>query len=204
MASGGTELRPSYSNLNQQILPLEANEVRVTGFNSFTKKPIQAVIFDAASWDPVVWPRPANWVGERRPLGYADPKLTTQTSVNAACSGIFDLVSQSQYIVEFDCPKILIHSSGMPMWRGDKVNLEGWGEFPITSMVWTFISLSEVNEESNVLVSGRYTAGTIKNRGGTSALEISLQAQIQNMNRQMNKMLGNWLVADTPRAIVEL
>jgi len=197
-------LRPSYSNLNQQILPIEANEVRVTGWNPFTKKPLQAVKFDADSWSPTIWPRPANWLGERRPLGYADPKLTTQAAVNAAASGIFATVSQSQIILEFDCPNILIHSSGLPMWRGDKVNLEDWGEYTITSMNWSFVTLSEVNGEDNILINAKYTAGTLKNRGGASGLEISLKSQYEAMNRMLQKFMGPILLSYTPKVAVEL
>ena len=112
----------------QVTLEPEANEVRVTGVDPGSKRPLQAMKSDYAAQDSslLVENRPANWVGEIRQFGLVDPGLSQIESVEFVCRGLFDELSRSRVLAEFES-SMLVDEFGKPLWRGDIVELVGIG-----------------------------------------------------------------------------
>lgn len=123
----------------EHYLEPEANDIWVTGRDVRTSRPIQCHKPDTDSQDPTLAPsdRPSNWLGEIRKYGYYEPCITTQAALEQATNALFDRLTPSRKIVEFDCD-LLFKSDGSPVWRGDLVYIEGYGNFRIKSLSCDF------------------------------------------------------------------
>jgi len=132
-----TKLFPRYriTGYQEHYLEPEANDIWVTGRDIRTSRPIQCHKADTNSQDPTLAPdsRPENWLGEIRKYGYYEPAITTQAALEQATSTLFDRLTKARKIVEFDCD-MLFKPDNSPIWRGDLVYINGYGNFRITSL----------------------------------------------------------------------
>ncbi|MBS1711405.1 MAG: hypothetical protein JSS71_06745 [Armatimonadetes bacterium] len=125
---------PAYRNLQRESIEPMANEVRVTGQDPRTLRPMQSVRTDYSAQTVATPPgsRPPNWGGTVKRFALVDAGLTTQAAVDDTCNGLFAQLSKRQELVQFESG-FLQRDNGVPVWRGDVVNLEGVGDVRIRS-----------------------------------------------------------------------
>ncbi len=121
-----------FRSFRETVLEPEANDVRVTGFDPRSRRPIQAHKPDSDSQNVKLKPseRPDNWLGDIRRTGLVDPALTTQALVDWACGKVYDRVTPVQYHCEFKA-ELILDDNGLPLWRGDPIELYGRGTYRI-------------------------------------------------------------------------
>lgn len=129
-----------YWEVQTSVLQPLANDVRVTGQDARTGRPLAAHKRDLASMDPTTVPssRPANWLGRQQPYGLIDPDINSQVAVNEATKVIFDRYSALTHMVEWRSDFLTYLSSGVPLWRGALVRLHGLGTYRIESFDGSF------------------------------------------------------------------
>lgn len=129
-----------YRQYSDEVLEPEANDIWVTGYDPYTRRPIQAHKADYASQDPTtpVHLRPENWLGEVRKYGLLDDSITTGEALERAANILFDRLTTYRIIAEFTCD-FLVKEDGLPVWRGDVVRLEGLGDYRIKSFSAQFV-----------------------------------------------------------------
>jgi len=153
-----------YWTYSDRPLPIEANEVRVTGYDPRAKQVISAYSIDDASQDPTTSPssRPTNWTGTPLVFGVIDGRFTSQDACNRVVAAIFPRVSARYYISQFTS-EMLFKASGAPVWPSDLVSLDGRRDVRISAMTVEFIV-----EDGSTFVArnATYTGGAIMNRGG--------------------------------------
>jgi len=153
-----------YWTYSDRPLPIEANEVRVTGYDPRAKQVISAYSIDDASQDPTTAPssRPTNWTGTPLVFGVIDGRFTSQDACNRVVAAIFPRVSARYYISQFTS-EMLFKTSGAPVWPSDLVRLVGRRDVRISAMTVEFIV-----EDGSTFVARNvtYTGGAIMNRGG--------------------------------------
>lgn len=114
--------------MSVQIVESESNEVVVTGYDPRTKKAIGAVKRDYPSQDPTLAPsmRPDNWHGEPRIVGYINKGISSQDVANGAVDVISAKLFPPRKVLEIESEFALLNdTSGLPLWRGDNVTIEG-------------------------------------------------------------------------------
>jgi hypothetical protein len=128
--SGG----PVYRRVVLSSIEPQANEVRVTGIDPRTGRPMQSVMVDATaqSVGSLVGSRPDSWSGSIRRFTLVDAGLTAESAIDAACRSLFAALSVRQELVEFES-EYLERGNGVPVWRGDVVRLTGIGDVRIRS-----------------------------------------------------------------------
>jgi len=197
--TAGVPKTQCYDDYDEQPLEIEANEVRVTGYDPRTGKIIQAFKRDSASVAVTTAPssRPDNWVGEYRVYGYVDPRLTTIAAISRVVEFTYPRVSIRYYIGEFYAD-FLLKSDGTPVWRGDYIRLNGGKDLRISAF------RAEGYTENDTLVVRRatYTGGTILNAGGSTLAEIRHWRQMASVNKTIVKPGGELLRSLAPRDIV--
>ncbi|MEZ5163314.1 MAG: hypothetical protein R2688_06095 [Fimbriimonadaceae bacterium] len=136
-----------------------ATEVRVTGIDAQSQRPIQTVKTDyqAQNVSLPVASRPVNWVGEIRRYGLVDPSLTNQTAVDDACANLFDALTRRRIYAEFES-ELLLNSFGVPLWRGDVIAIQGKGDWRIRSFGFRM----ELESDEMVWRPAHYTAEKIQ------------------------------------------
>jgi len=166
-----------YHDWTETRLRIEANDVRVTGYDPVARRIVQARYFDASSADPTLPPdeRPDNWEGEHLPLGLWDPKITTQAAAERACGILAGRTVDRRVVCAFSAEfarKPLEDGLGQPLWKGAVVDLHGKGVYRLNTLEadWT------VSEPDGVAwgnprrrCRARYTAV----KGAGSALGVS-------------------------------
>lgn len=166
----------------QEVLPVEATEVRVTGFNPRTNLPIQAFYRDSTLEDPelAVDDRPAGWVGEKLVYGYADPAIQTQAILEEATDRLANRLTVPRIMAEWTCNFLFKSDLVTPMWKGDCLTIEGIGDFRITSI--QFSAVKDYSDENDlgawVYRPATYTGELINGtrdgwRAGTRAFGLS-------------------------------
>lgn len=113
-----------YQTYKELPLPIEANDIRVTGYNPQTRKAIHVHKVDYASQNPelTTTARPDNWLGFIKRYGILDVAFNTQDVCINVCNYLFDRLTTQRFVAEVNC-KILLDSDGVPLWRGDIVHL---------------------------------------------------------------------------------
>lgn len=167
-----------YSNVVEQIIPPEATEVIVTGFNPRLGQPdYQAVKRDAAAEDPTTPAtfRPANWVGQPKPYAWADSLITSQATANDVCEKLYDKLTKSRTMIEFTT-QFLTRSNCVPIWRGDIVSLDGTRNVRIYGMQMSFSNTYGAGEWRTA--TARYT-GEVIGEGEIPARGASMVPGIQ-------------------------
>ncbi|MDI9639702.1 hypothetical protein QPK87_04825 [Kamptonema cortianum] len=132
-----------------------ATEVRVTGLDPRTGRPVQSVKTAWEAQNPAlpIALRPEGWLGEIRRFTLVDPALTTGESVSNTCLGLFEEMTRVRELVEWES-ELLQLPNGVPLWRGDVVMIEGDGLFRINSFSCHF----EREADDLCVRSTRYTA----------------------------------------------
>lgn len=133
-----------YQEESVSVLEPEANEFWVIGIDPRTLKPIAAAQIDEAAQDVDTVPsaRPANWWGEPRPAGLFDGTVrNSETAENIAqttLATIGQLRKSREIRTEFN---MFLKEDGVPLWRGDCVELFGEGDFIVVAGPSTEIEL---------------------------------------------------------------
>ena len=190
--------RDVYYSYNERPLPLEANEVRVSGFDPRTQKAIQAYKVDAASQDPTTVPasRPDNWTGSPLVVGITDPRITSIDAATRVVTAVFPRVSARYWLSNWTS-EFLLKNDGFPIWRGDLVSLDGRRDVRVSAFTVTFI----VEDSGTVCVrSASYTGGTILNRGGSDPGAIAGQQSLANFNRSIVFPGGEFIARETSKS----
>ena len=130
-----------FRSFRQTVVEPEATEVRVTGVDPGTGRPIQAVRtdYDAQDVGALLGARPENWLGEIRRFGLVDPGLTRVSAVEQACHSLFAKMTRLRVLAEFSS-SLLVGEDGLPLWRGDLVELDGFGLWRIRAFGCRFES----------------------------------------------------------------
>lgn len=125
---------PVYRQLRRESIEPMANEVRVTGQDPRTLRPLQSVRTDYAAQTVATVPvdRPDNWGGSVKRFALVDAGLAGQTAVDAACNALFEALTKRQDLVQFESG-FLQRPDGVPVWRGDVIALAGVGNVRIRS-----------------------------------------------------------------------
>ena len=179
--AGGGAATDLYYAYNEQPLPIDANEVRCTGYDTRTKRTVQAFKVDAASQDPTTAPssRPDNWLGLPRVVGIIDPRFNSENACIKAVEAIFPRVTPRYWISTFTS-ELLFKSTGEVVWPSDLVELDGRRTVRISAMSVAFI----VEDSGSIAVRQvTYTGGTILNRGGYDLFGILAQNQSSAVNQ---------------------
>lgn len=152
-----------YWSYSDRPLPIEANEVRVTGYDPRAKQVISAYSIDDASQDPTTAPsaRPTNWTGTPLVFGVIDGRFTSQDACNRTVAAIFPRVSARYYISQFTS-EMLFKADGAPVWPSDLVSLNGRRDVRISAMTVEFVT----EDSTFVARNATYSGGAILNRGG--------------------------------------
>lgn len=93
-----------FRTVDVRLLPPEANDCYVQGYDYRYLRPILSHKFDYANADPTVIPadRTPQWLGEPRAYCWNDPSLSTQDACNYAMGLIFPRVTQARSIIELE------------------------------------------------------------------------------------------------------
>ncbi len=150
-AGGGALCRA----LRTTVLPAEANEVCVTGRDPRTGLPIRATYRDRVSQDPILAPadRPPGWQGEPLRYGWVDPALPDLPSVRRRLAALVPRLTRVRRLVEWSS-ELLLDTKGVPLWRGDCVELDTIGKARILTLACRF----ELEAEGAAHRAARYTA----------------------------------------------
>lgn len=122
--------------VNQQRIPPEANQVRVSGWDPRKKRVVMAYKEDAASFDATTIPasRPDNWVGYKLCYGILEPAIVTIDDAVYACGLMFDILSPAREMAEWESLPLYRTSDSLPIWKNDIVTLDGYGDYRIRAM----------------------------------------------------------------------
>lgn len=123
-----------FRSLSQATIEPSANEVRVTGIDPRTGRPLQSVKTDYAAQtvSAMVGTRSPGWSGSIRRFALVDAGLTEQSAIDHACEALFDELTTRKQMVQFES-EFLQKSGGVPVWRGDVVHVFGVGDIRIRS-----------------------------------------------------------------------
>jgi hypothetical protein len=110
---------------SERRIPPEATDVRITGYDPATNRVLQAKYIDSAAEVPgtAVGLRPANWVGEKRRFGYAEPMLSTQALVDSAADRLGRRLTPARTMVDMRAG-LAFWPDGRPLWRGDAIRVD--------------------------------------------------------------------------------
>lgn len=133
-----------YRALDMAVIEPLANDVRVTGANPRTGRPIMAHKTDASSSDPSLTPslRPSNWLGFLRPYGLVSPEITTEAAAVYACNLIYDRFTRVQEVASWSS-SLVLDGDGVPVWRGGNIELDGVGVYRVLSLQCEFVRYVE-------------------------------------------------------------
>lgn len=131
-------------------LPTLATEVRVTGEDRRSGRPIQAFKVDTTLEDVDLAPslRPVGWLGAKRLYGAYIGELRTQDEVNNSTDILFERLTANQSRIEWVSDLLVFPAldanEGFPLWRGDLITIDGIGDVRITSL--SFQGVREVSD----------------------------------------------------------
>lgn len=166
-----------YSSLKYEAEEVNANYLIVIGRDPRTGQILQSYVVDSASQNTTTVPslRPDNWLGEPKIFGVADDRLRRQSDCDKLATALVPLVMSKRTFGEFETPEMVWYNSDpgvtdvmLPLWRGDYVTIEGYGDVQITSLSVTVL----LNVEGKQVTRARYTFGGFTNAGGTTLGEI--------------------------------
>ena len=128
-----------FRSFTERRLEPEANDIRVTGWDPRSRRPIQSHYPDESSQDPTlaVASRPENWLGEPRRYGLLEPAINSQDVCDRAATLLFERLTPVQRLAEITC-EFLLDSDLIPIWRGRDIKLDGQGRYRVLSLRSTF------------------------------------------------------------------
>jgi hypothetical protein len=184
VTAGATESQV-YWSYRESPLPIEANEVIVTGRNPRTGQAFQRFDLDADSQDPTLAPsaRPDNWVGEAKLMGVLSPHITTEDAADRVIAYSLPQVSTRYWVSEWTCA-FLRDEAFVPLWRGDAIDLDGRREgVTISSLQARFVKVCDDWES----IPATYTGGTLTNAGGIGLDSIIKFHEMRMLQRSINR-----------------
>lgn len=124
-----------YWTSGRDVVEPEGNEVIISGRDQRTKLLIGSRKRDAAAQDPTLAPsaRASNWAGFPLRIGLVSGGISSQNISNEAASLMFGRSSVARIIEEVGCEMMIRDTDGLPVWRGDKITLDGIGDLIIQS-----------------------------------------------------------------------
>lgn len=138
-----------YRSFIQDSLAIEANDIRVTGWDSRLDQAFQIHDQDLTSKDPTLVPgsRPDNWWGE--PLRYSlfDPAIVDMSTLDYVAGILRSRLMYQTYVGELKC-NFLVKADGSPVWKGDAIGIAGYGIYRVTSFNAEFRSNRSVTIDS--------------------------------------------------------
>lgn len=169
----------TYAEWHEETLAIEANEARATGIDPRTGNIIQSYGIDESSADPELAPaaRPDNWVGYPLLVGASARSFRSQDDTDRCATGLLAVASGQQIVGEFVANTILLYQKDdvwLPVWRMDRVDLDGIGERNISSWSGSFVKEVSGSEMVDDFYHrrARYTTGAILGKGGNTAAQI--------------------------------
>lgn len=114
-------------NFDRTPVPLEANDIRVSGEDPVTGRLIQSYKYNVDSIDPTiaVASRTKHWIGEIRRTGLYNNGLRTQADTDWACEVIYNrLFNEYGALVEIES-EILRDNDDVPFWKSDLIEIFG-------------------------------------------------------------------------------
>ena len=152
-----------FGEVSKQTFEPEANDVRVTGMDARTKRPLQAFKRNTTDCDPtiVVGSRSTSWIGQRLRVGIIDDQVGNQTEVNAMASELYTKATTLRKTIQFEADFPMKYSTtaamtnGVPLWVNHRVHLKGEGIYAIRSMQGHFdIELTDATAANIALGAG--------------------------------------------------
>lgn len=124
-----------FRNWRQEPLPIEATYVSILGRDLRTDDPIRLLKRDPAAEDPSLAPnlRPANWCGMPIPLGIRNDRITSIAVGERCMDLVFPRVTAANFVAEWSA-EFIRDPDGVPLWRGDVLELDGKGIYRILSL----------------------------------------------------------------------
>ncbi len=154
-ADAATALTPDQIVLraNPEVLEVEATEVRVTGWDPRSNRPMQAFKVATTLEDVTEVPsaRAPGWVGEKRRYGIIVPEIKSTDELGRVTDLLYDRLTTPRTMIEWESDLLLFPDTldeddvliypdaGLPLWRGDLVEIDGLGDYRIISFGGTFI-----------------------------------------------------------------
>jgi hypothetical protein len=95
--------------------------------------------------------RPAGWVGEKRRYGIIVPEIKSTDELGRVTDLLYERLTTPRTMIEWESDLLLFPDTldeddeliypdaGLPLWRGDLVEIDGHGEYRIISFGGTFI-----------------------------------------------------------------
>lgn len=113
-----------FRSLKTVPLVLEANDLRITGYNPRTDKVIQTYSIDYESQRINTKPslRPVNWRGEILRAGITDGLINNQATCDEVCEIVANRVFVPRYIHTIECT-LLRDELNVPYWKGIPIKL---------------------------------------------------------------------------------
>ena len=127
---------PVWQSRRQTSIEPQATDVFVLGIDPVTGRAIRSSYEDSAAKDPTTAPasRPDNWLGEAgRKAGILDSAISSQAIADDSRDLIVDRVTGVVYLNDW-LTDMLFDGDGVPIWRGDVVDLEGVGKFRVLAI----------------------------------------------------------------------
>lgn len=197
----------TYDKHRVMPMPVEANEVWVSGFDPRRQIPLQSYYIDEAAQDPTLAPedRPDNWSGDELPMGVIEPRITSQAACDRCASELAPLVTARRYTGEWECNGLpLLTDSDLPLWRWDVVRLKDAGEngedidYRISSLWCESLLEKGVDDgddmvERNVGYTGvRVGTGHPRLGGGTTIAEQAAHARLRMIPENRIRLRPQW------------
>lgn len=163
----------------------EATEVRITGFDPRERRYIQSFYRDDAAEDPTLAPslRGDNWQGERLGYGTIDGIITSQSLADTLAVELGDTLTRVRKFCSWESG-MLFKSTGEPIWRGDVVEISGYGKFRVRSL-----SGGSIKEPVSGIATGR---------------DVWHSRRVSYLGEMMTGTESPWGAATGARAIADL
>jgi hypothetical protein len=193
-----------YDELRTIPLPLEGNDVRVTGYDPGKQAPIAAHAVWAESVDPTVAvaDRFRGWLGRHRSVEYGDPALTTLDDCQRVCEGLFEQVAAARDLDSLQAC-LPVDSNGVPIWRGELLTIDDHQDSGDARDSRTSAWSVDLYDESGMgYMAGqeqppyrpcRWSGGALLGYGGVAAWQITSLAQDRARSAQRYKGFGSVL-----------
>ncbi len=170
--------------LSFELQRTDGTTVVVSGYDPRLEQIVQAWVINESAIDATTLPslRPDEWLGEPVIFAATDPQLSSQGAVERMADLLSGLVLAKRVGGQFTTPEMVWHGTSpkLPLWRGDLVEIHGFGEFRITAMSVSVI----LNKSGSMVTRASYTFGGFTNAGGIDFADI----QARNKERSANRL----------------
>ncbi len=119
----------------EDTIELEANEIRITGWDDRIDKAFQSVWHDTDSQKVTTFPSafPDNWLGEPRRIAIFNPAIRNQGVADWVAGVIRSRVSRSRRTATIKC-QMQFNADLSPVWRGNVIKIDGVGRYRVNTL----------------------------------------------------------------------